>query len=229
MTINKKTKTGSILLASLSLIPVAGYALTISGSGNLNSDISSKVAQDTTINLTASKTLQTNLNASTSTSTTGTTTEFELTSSNNTAITTPAQVRTEDDLVVYGANLSAKNENIQSVETSADSETTKVSVTYRHSGLFLGLVPMTFTSTTVVTRDADDTEPEVKSSSSVLGYLVTGDNYDDANIETRVKNNSEVLANANVNATVSSRATIATAIIEELENNDVESLDISVQ
>lgn len=135
------------------------------------------------------------------------------------AITSASKVNSEEDLKVFSSNISSQNKAIVLVNVSSENTAmTKVQVVYRHKGKFLGFIPVTIKSTTVV-EARENSEAEIKSSLSWWSFLVAGENYSKTNLESRIKGNSKVLANAKANASAQARAEIAEAVIAELQAN----------
>ena len=157
-----------------------------------------------------------NSDSETKASTRGTTT-LRLNSS-GVAITSSSQVNSESDLEVFSANASIKESSVSRVDIDSDdnNEETDVKVVYRHEGKFLGFIPVTIKSTTTVAAEADN-ETTVRSKMAWWGFLVTGTNYSRADMESRVRNNTTVQANAKANASAQAKASVAEAVIAELE------------
>ena len=114
-----------------------------------------------------------------------------------------------------------EDKNLQSVQSIVhDDGSFDISVTYRHIGYFLGLFPVSYDTITTVTKVDGSTQFDVVSKPSFWNYLVTQDNYDHIRIENQIKNNSEIKANATLNASESSRIKIVNAIVAELKASE---------
>jgi hypothetical protein len=132
------------------------------------------------------------------------------------AVVSSAQVSSESDLTIFSENASVNNKKIADVDADSNSNgESEVKVVYRHSGKFLGFIPVTIKSTTVVEANVD-AEAEVHSRLSWWSFLVANENYVKADIESRIKNNATVKTHAKVDASAQARAQIAEAIIAEV-------------
>lgn len=206
----KKIQKISIITASLIFTPLITNALVIntSASSSLNTNIlkntvlnNASISSGIGTDLQAQIDLNNNLNTNSS-------------SSNSAKI-----VGSESELAIYN-NITMLQEHRNVVAVNANPATQSnldVSVTFRHNGLLFGLFPISFDTITTVSKDDNNSPVEVDSSISLWSYLVSDDNYDRENVENRIKNNIEVIANANLNASADAKAKIATAIVSELE------------
>ena len=139
--------------------------------------------------------------------------------SSGVAVVSSAQVSSESDLNIFSANVSAKDKKVAKVDINSGKDgESEVKVVYRNKGKFLGFIPVTIKSTTVVKVKAD-AEVEVRSKLSWWSFLVANENYTRADIESRIKNNTTVKANARVSASAQAKAQIAEAVIAEVVAN----------
>lgn len=135
------------------------------------------------------------------------------------AVISSSQVNSEADLKIFSSNILTKEKAIAKVDfNSKKDEKSEVRVVYKHKGKFLGFIPVTIRSTTVVEAKAN-VETEVRSRLSWWSFLVADENYTQADLESRIKSNTTVKANAKVNASASANARIAEAVIAEIEAN----------
>lgn len=135
------------------------------------------------------------------------------------AVMSSTQVDSQADLEVFSSNVSAKNKAVARVEIrSENTEDAKVEVVYKHKGRFLWFIPVTITSTTVV-QARDNGEADVNSRLSWWSFLVAGEDYDKATLESSIRNSATVRANASVDASAQAKARIAEAVITELQAN----------
>ncbi len=133
------------------------------------------------------------------------------------SVESSAQVRTSDDLVVFGAALAGRGENVNAVKFESDGETgSQVIVSYNHPGKFLGFIPVTLRSKTVVTTNANS-EVAVSSRLPWWAFLVAKANFAKAELESQIESNQVVTANAKAGASANARAMIAEAVIAEIE------------
>ena len=139
--------------------------------------------------------------------------------SSGVAVVSSAQVSSESDLNIFSANVSAKDKKVAKVDINSGKDgESEVKVVYRNKGKFLGFIPVTIKSTTVVKVKAD-AEVEVRSKLSWWSFLVANENYTRADIESRIKNNTTVKANARVSASAQAKAQITEAVIAEVVAN----------
>ncbi len=165
--------------------------------------------------------VNTNLNASTSNGNSSTSVELQ-TNSAGVAVSTATQVSTDADLEVYIENAPATHENVSDVEISTDNDgKTSVTVTYKHPGRFLGILPMNYTSETTVTSN-DEGTPEVTTSLSLMSYLIANKLFDIDRMSSIISNNTTVRNNLAVNANAFQKAQIADAMIFELDKSEME-------
>lgn len=137
--------------------------------------------------------------------------------SSGVAVLSSSQVSSEDDLDVFSANVSAKDKEIANVDINFSKEgESEVKVIYRHKGKLLGFIPVAINSTTVV-ENKNDSETEVRSKLSWWSFLVTDQNYAKADVESSIKNNNAIKANAKVNSSAQAKAQIAEVVIAEVE------------
>ena len=127
-------------------------------------------------------------------------------------ISSSAQVATDADLEIFSANVATQNENVARVDIVAD----EVKVVYRHKGRLFGFIPVTVKSTTSVEFQAD-AEAEINSRLSWWSFMVAGKNYSRTEVESRIENNATIMANAQADTSASARASVAEAMIAELE------------
>lgn len=132
-------------------------------------------------------------------------------------VVSASQVETEADLAVFSANVAVNNDAVSDVRIDSEENTELVvSVSYEHEGEFLGFIPVTVTSTTVVDARADVSEIEVRSQLPWWSFLVTGVSHTQAELESQIRSNAVVQANASVNASAQAQAEIAEAVIAEV-------------
>ena len=132
-------------------------------------------------------------------------------------ITSPAEVNSEEDLHVFSSNVALKNSAV--AEVSASPQNTpeeKITVVYKHEGKFLGFIPVTIKSTTSI-KARGDGKIEVTSTLPWWSLFVAGENYNKADLESRIKNDAKIRANASVHASARAKAQVAEAVITELE------------
>lgn len=122
---------------------------------------------------------------------------------------------------ILSSNISSINKEVANVDVnSKNPEKTEVKIMYKHKGKLLWFIPVTVKSTTTVDMQKDSAI-EVKSNLPWWSFLITGENYNRANLESSIKNNTIVQAgvNTNINASAQSKAKVALAIIEEIRAN----------
>ena len=135
------------------------------------------------------------------------------------AVMSSAQVGSDSDLKVFSSNVTSKQKSVIAVDfQSQDNGESEVTIVYRHQGRFLGFIPVTIKSTTIVESKANS-ETQVHSKMAWWGFLVAKKNYDKSELEAKIKNNATVQANAKVNASAQAKAQIAEAVITEVEAN----------
>lgn len=139
--------------------------------------------------------------------------------SSGVAVLSSSQVNSVSDLDVFSSNIKAKEKEVTSVNINSLKEgETEVKVVYRHKGKLLGLIPVAINSTTVV-ETRDDAETEVRSNLSWWSFLVTDQNYTKADIESSIKNNNTIKANAEMNSSAQAKAQVAEVVIAEVKAN----------
>jgi len=135
------------------------------------------------------------------------------------AITSAVQVSSEDDLNVFSSNIVLKNTAVAHVDMNSENTAEmKITVVYRNKGRFLGFIPVTIKSTTVVGASGG-AEASVKSSLPWWSFLVAGENYNRVALESSIKNSPTIQANAKVNASAQAKAHIAETVIVALQTN----------
>src|SRR3989344_4082349 len=238
----KLTKTGVSLmvLSAFVLAPIISYAqLNTNLTGDVTADIDSAIDAnvDASTNVDTSVGTDSGVNSNTDVNTgveiylgdgSQDDKETESNSESNTslkvnssgvAVVSSAQVSSESDLNIFSANVSAKDKEVAKVDINSGKDgESEVKVVYRNKGKFLGFIPVTIKSTTVVKVKAD-AEVEVRSKLSWWSFLVANENYTRADIESRIKNNTTVKANARVSASAQAKAQIAEAVIAEVVAN----------
>lgn len=226
-----KTGAGILMISALALAPAASYAQI---DANITSDIGATVttttdaAVETNTNLDTSTDVnvgvdaETNVDANTDMSTDTETrmnaeTEGKLkVNASGITVLSSAQVNSDTDLEVFTTNISMTEKAVAKVDVNAGSDNdAEVKVIYRHKGKFLGFIPVTVNSTTVV-KARSDTEAEVSSRLPWWSFLVIGETFAKADIENRIKNNATVKANMQANASAQAKAAVAEAVIAEL-------------
>lgn len=132
------------------------------------------------------------------------------------AVDSSSKVTTESDLNVFAENVRAKNDHIAKVDIDSDRDGTyEVKVVYRHKGRFLGLIPVTTKSTTVVEMK-NNAEAEVRSRASWWSFLTMGDNYAESKLEANLRNNHTIKANLGVTSSAQTKAQVAEAVVAEV-------------
>jgi len=133
------------------------------------------------------------------------------------AVTSASQVVSETDLKIYSENVSIKDPSVTKIEAVSESDgKSEIKVGYTHKGKFLGFLPINIHSTTVVEVE-EDGEMKVQSRLPWWSFLVAKQNYNREDVESRVRNNETIKANAQVNASATSKAKVAEAIVAEVE------------
>jgi len=133
------------------------------------------------------------------------------------SVTSANQVISETDLKIYSENISIKDPSVTKVEATSESDgKSEIKVGYTHKGKFLGFLPININSTTVVEVE-EDGEMKVRSRLPWWSFLVAKQNYNREDVESRVRNNETIKANAQVNASATSKAKVAEAIVAEGE------------
>lgn len=223
------TKTGLslVVLTTLLIGPIATNAqINANLSGTVETKINSNTSASTSNNADGSARLdagvdvnvETQSNTEENETNTSTTKTLKLNTS-GVAIISSSQVSSESDLKIFSSNVSAKKNDVAKIDIDSQSNgESEVKVVYRHKGSFLGFIPVTIKSTTVVEAKADS-ETEVHSNLSWWSFLVANTNYNRENLETRIKNNPTVSANAKINASAQSKARIAEALVTEISIN----------
>src|SRR3989344_4229299 len=239
----KLTKTGVSLmvLSAFVLAPIVSYAqLNTNLTGDVTADIDSAIDAnvDASTNVDASVGTDSGVNSNTYVNTgveiylgdgsqddketesnSESNTSLKEVNSSGVAVVSSAQVSSESDLNIFSANVSAKDKEVAKVDINSGKDgESEVKVVYRNKGKFLGFIPVTIKSTTVVKVKAD-AEVEVRSKLSWWSFLVATENYTRADIESRIKNNTTVKANARVSASAQAKAQIAEAVIAEVVAN----------
>ncbi len=160
-----------------------------------------------------------NINTSTNTVNTNVNTTLNTEVTSDIKILSSAQVSSNTDLETFEVNVVANNENVEdiSIEDGANGES-EVVVSYKHKGRFLGLFDVNVTSNTTVTAKSG-VDAEVDSSLSWWSFLVTDVSYNEETLESSIKSNTAIKANAQVNATANAKAIIAETLIAELQVN----------
>lgn len=142
-------------------------------------------------------------------------------SENNVAVVSPDQVSTEDDLNILEKNYAILNPNITNIRANTNSDgTTDYTIEYKHPGKFLGLVPGSYKTTTLLQTTANGI-PNIDSTLSVWSSLVSDKTFNREKIIDDLKNNSTIQSEAKVNASPSSRAKVIEAMIAVLQENEL--------
>lgn len=227
-----KTGVGILMVSALALAPAASYAQI---DANITSDIGATVttttdaAIETNTNLDTSADVnvgvdaEANVNADAESSNDAearmdaeTKSKLKANASGITILSS-AQVNSDTDLEVFTTNVSMTEKAVAKVDVQSRSDTdSAVKVVFRHKGKFLGFIPVTVNSTTVV-KARSNAEAEVSSRLPWWSVLVTGENYAKADIENRIKNNATIRANMQANASAQAKAAVAEAVIAELK------------
>jgi hypothetical protein len=135
------------------------------------------------------------------------------------AVVTSSQVNSEEDLEVFISNVAATEKAVSKVKIDSDNNgSSQTKVVYRHKGKLFGFIPMTVKSTTVVETKTGG-EVRVVFDKPWYAFLVVGENYAKADLESRIKNNPTIRANANANASASAKAEVVESIIAEVTAN----------
>lgn len=135
------------------------------------------------------------------------------------AVVSALQVGSDADLNIFSSNVKAKDKEVERLDIDSGPDgASKVKVVYRHTGKFLGIFPVTITSTTTVEGSAKD-EVKVTSELSWWGFLVSNKNYAKADLESRIQQNATVKTYARANASPQAKAQVAEAVISEVEAN----------
>lgn len=130
------------------------------------------------------------------------------------AVRTAAQVRSEEDLEIFLANVLMENEAVAAVEFETSAEGSQaVEVVYKHYGRLFGLIPLTIKSTTIVSED-DESGVMVDSNVPWWSFLVAKKSYNQNKLETALINNPKITAGFSVGALT--RAEVAEAVIAEI-------------
>ncbi|MFA7216579.1 MAG: hypothetical protein WC095_01185 [Candidatus Paceibacterota bacterium] len=133
------------------------------------------------------------------------------------AITSSSQVKSDADLEIFSSNVSVEKEKVDKVEIKSDEDgESKVEVVYKHRGRLLGFIPITLKSTTSVEANSDS-EIVVKTRMPWWSFLVGKVDYSKTDIESKIKNNETVKANAKANASAESKAKVVEAVIAEVQ------------
>jgi len=138
------------------------------------------------------------------------------TNANGIAVIASSQVDSEEDLEVFESNIPSQNKAVVKVNVDSEEDgSSEITVVYRHKGKFLGFLPITIKSTTVVEAGADS-RVKVRSSAPWWGFLVSSKAYSNANVESRLENNATLNSNLDSNIKVRAQAEMVEAIIAEL-------------
>lgn len=133
------------------------------------------------------------------------------------AVTSSSQVKSDADLEIFSSNVSVEKEKVDKVKIKSDEDgESKVEVVYKHNGKLLGFIPITLKSTTSVEANSDS-EIVVKTRMPWWSFLVGKVDYSETDIESKIKNNEIVKANAKVNASAEAKAKVVEAIIAEVQ------------
>lgn len=134
-------------------------------------------------------------------------------------VSTSSEVNNEEDLEVFSDNMEVKNESVSKVDfDNGNNGDVEVKVVYKHQGKFLGFIPVTIKSKTVV-EASNDNETKVNSRLAWWSFLVAGENYSEEELESKIKNNTRIMASAKANVNASTKAEIAEAVIAEVVAN----------
>lgn len=207
-------------LAVLIFSPVLSHAQVQVGSeaeGFLNAT-TDMVATDTeaSVGVGVTSTAETNTTSNEAEIQTSTNTELSLIlNADGVTVVSPSQVNNSSDLEVFAENTIIREEQVKDIkfETTSDAQS-KIAVVYKHQGQLLGVVPVTLQSKTTVERI--DGELEVDTKLSWWGFLVTDKNRIENEIATRVRDNATIMMSTEYEATASTQAEIAVAIVTEL-------------
>jgi len=221
-----------MLLVLIAPAPLSAHALTVfsatgeteaSGetsllSTNLGLDVSVSASANTRANTGTSTSVRQNeeMQANTNTrSQNGMSASF-LVNALGIAVTSSSQVESDTDLEIFAENIRVEKNGAARVEVSSNNDESRVEVIYTHRGKFLGLIPINLRSTTEVIARADS-EAEVRSNLPWWSFLVANKNYSKADIESRIKNNTAIQANATMDASAHTKARLAEAVLAEIE------------
>jgi hypothetical protein len=132
------------------------------------------------------------------------------------SVESSAQVKTSQDLIVFGSTLAQREENVSTVDFESEETESKVVVSYNHRGKLFGFIPVTVRSRTVVTTGVNN-EVEVNSTLPWWAFLVANENFSKAQIESQIMSNKVITGNAQASASAQVQALIAEATIGEIE------------
>lgn len=134
-------------------------------------------------------------------------------------VVSSTQVSSDADLEIFSENAVAKNDNVSKVMISSEDQDYQVVVVFKHRGKLLGFIPVAIRSTTEVMAEENEDAVEVDSHLSWWGFLVAGENYDEAELESRIKSNAMIRANVKADASASAKARAAEAVIAEVQTH----------
>jgi len=205
----KNRKLSSLmLLTALSIVPLASHAqISASLDGGVNG------ASDGVLYATTNTAIKVDANVGVN----NTTDDIKSESDSGVAVTSANQVNSETDLKIYSENVSIKDPSVTKVEATSESDgKSEIKVGYTHKGKLLGFLPINIHSTTIVEVE-ENGEVKVHSRLPWWSFLVAKQNYNREDVESRVRNNATIKANAQVNASATSKAKVAEAIVAEVE------------
>lgn len=139
----------------------------------------------------------------------------------------PTQVSTEEQLEVFQDNLMIIDSDIKDISNDVDMNgNVEVAVAYRHGGLMLNFLPVSYTSTTQISSNEDNINagPIVDTTLSFWGMLVSPDQANETErVQNRISNNQVIRSNIGANATPQDIAETIDAVIWELNILESES------
>jgi len=208
---------GMMMLSAFVFAPIASQAqINAVVAGEATANLDSEVDTNVDAKIDAGVDANTNVDTSAKAESSADSNSNLKINSSGVAVITAAQVSSESDLETFSANASSKNKAVAKVDINSDNNgESEVKVIYRHKGKFLGFIPVTIKSTVVVEAKAD-AEAEVRSNLSWWSFLVAGKNYAKADLESRIKSNATIKANARVDASAQAKAQVAEAVIAEV-------------
>lgn len=214
----KDRKLGSLmLLTAFSVMPLASHA-------QINTSLDGGIygASDGVLYATTNTVVDVDMTSTSTNSDIGINSELDIypslkLNSSGVVVTSANQVSSDADLEIFTENISIKDPSVTKVEVVSESDgKSEIEIAYAHKGKFLGFLPVHINSTTVVEVE-ENGEMKVHSRLPWWSFLVAKQNYNKDDVESRVRNNEIVKANAQANASATSKAKVAEAIIAEVE------------
>ena len=198
----------SLLSASLLLVPVASTLALV--------DVNVGASSSTTVESEAGTYSNTNSEAETQSESN---TSLKVNASGVTVVSS-TQVNSDADLEIFSLNITTKSNGMAKVKISSeDEQESRIVVLYKHRGKLFGFIPVAIRSTTEVMAKGNEDNIEVDSRLSWWGFLVAGENYDEAELESQIKSNAVIIANVKADASASAKARAAEAVIAEVQTH----------